>query len=364
MLQLINLSKSFVNEGSEAVHAVHQIHLEIKTGEFFSLLGPSGCGKTTLLRMIVGLESATSGQMLLNGRSIGHLSTQERPFNLIFQRYALFPHLSVFENVAFGLRIKKLAAPEVDRRVRDALNLVSMAHLAERAPETLSGGQAQRVAIARAIVNEPEILLLDEPLSALDQQLREHMQTELKALQKKLGVTFIYVTHDQEEALALSDRIGVMNRGRLEQVDEPRALYCEPQTLFVAQFIGANVILPGDLISVENGHAVVQVGAAIVRTKSVGISTSDRQVWISVRPDLITMTRLDKPSSQEMNELKAVVRGSLFKGLHSELELHLDSGAQVRVSIPQVELPPRLGIGDRVRLGFYPDDAHIFARSQ
>lgn len=238
MLELRAISKTFFGSGVNH-QAVKSVNLTIAKGEFFSLLGPSGCGKTTLLRMLAGFEFPTSGEIVLDGRRIDTLSAQDRPFHLVFQKYALFPHLSVFDNVAFGLRLKKLSESTIQTKVKDVLSLVNMQDFSARYPETLSGGQAQRVAIARAIVNEPQVLLLDEPLSALDQKLREHMQTELKALQKKLGITFIYVTHDQEEALVLSDRVGVMNQGVLEQVSTPHELYNQPQTAFVANFVGS-----------------------------------------------------------------------------------------------------------------------------
>ncbi|MGZ3692306.1 MAG: ABC transporter ATP-binding protein [Pseudobdellovibrio sp.] len=237
MLKLTNISKSYSNDES-ANYVIKNLNLEIKKGEFFSLLGPSGCGKTTLMRLIAGLENLSEGSIELNSQPIHQLGPQKRPFHMVFQKYALFPHLSIFENVAFGLRLKKKSESEIKTLVLEMLELVSLAGFESRFPETLSGGQQQRVALARALVNKPEILLLDEPLSALDLKLRSKMQTELKLLQKKTGITFIFVTHDQGEALALSDRIAVMQGGRIEQLGTPEELYNSPRTLFVADFIG------------------------------------------------------------------------------------------------------------------------------
>ena len=244
MLRVVNISKNFGNQ----TNALNNVSLDVKSGEFFSLLGPSGCGKTTLLRIIAGFETASSGELYWNDLRVDHIRPQSRPFNMVFQRYALFPHLTVFENVAFGLRVKHVDSKSTKGRVENALNLVGLWSHRDRLPETLSGGQAQRIALARAIVNEPKILLLDEPLSALDQKMREYMQTELRELQQRLGITFIFVTHDQEEALALSDRIGVMNNGFLEQVATPEELYERPNTHFVAQFVGSMGSIRGSAI--------------------------------------------------------------------------------------------------------------------
>ena len=254
MLELLNIGKSFSSQT-----ALHGVNLSIAEGEFFSLLGPSGCGKTTLLRIIAGLESATEGKILLNGERVDTLSAAERPFNMVFQKYALFPHMTVAENVAYGLKIKKKSKEEIMVRVNAALSMVEMLSFRDRRPETLSGGQAQRVAIARALVNEPKVLLLDEPLSALDQKLREHMQKELRSLQRHLGLTFIYVTHDQEEALAMSDRIGIMNKGELVQVSSPREVYENPESIFAAQFLGATSLLQGELVEVSQDLATVRL---------------------------------------------------------------------------------------------------------
>lgn len=263
MLELLNIGKSFSSQT-----ALKAVNLSIAEGEFFSLLGPSGCGKTTLLRIIAGLETASAGKILLNGERVDQLDASVRPFNMVFQRYALFPHLTVEQNIAYGLKLKKLSKDEIESRVAEILALVEMSEFRERRPETLSGGQAQRIAIARALVNRPKVLLLDEPLSALDQKLREHMQKELRALQQKLGLTFIYVTHDQEEALALSDRIGIMNKGELVQVNSPREIYENPETIFASQFLGATSLLQGELVEISQDLATVRLGdGSLVRAK-------------------------------------------------------------------------------------------------
>ncbi|WP_374028951.1 ABC transporter ATP-binding protein [Bdellovibrio bacteriovorus] len=255
MLEILNIGKSFSSQT-----ALKGINLSIGEGEFFSLLGPSGCGKTTLLRIIAGLEKPCEGKILFNGQRIDTLSAQQRPFNMVFQRYALFPHMTVGENIAYGLKLKKLHRDQIEAKVAEVLALVDMAEFRDRKPDTLSGGQSQRVAVARALVNEPQVLLLDEPLSALDQRMREHMQKELRALQRKLGLTFICVTHDQEEALALSDRIGIMNHGVLEHVSSPREIYENPETIFAAQFVEAMSCLKGELVEISDDLATIRLG--------------------------------------------------------------------------------------------------------
>jgi spermidine/putrescine transport system ATP-binding protein len=263
MLEILNIGKSFSRQT-----ALKSVNLSIAEGEFFSLLGPSGCGKTTLMRIIAGLESATEGRILLNGERIEHLQAAERPFNMVFQKYSLFPHMTVGENIAYGLKLKKLSKDEIEGRVTEILSLFEMSDFRQRMPETLSGGQAQRVAIARALVNRPKVLLLDEPLSALDQKLREHMQKELRSLQQKLGLTFIYVTHDQEEALIMSDRIGIMNKGELVQVSSPREIYENPETIFASQFLGATSLLQGELVEISQDLATVRLSdGSLVRGK-------------------------------------------------------------------------------------------------
>jgi spermidine/putrescine transport system ATP-binding protein len=243
---LENVVKSF---GS--VRAVDGVSLAVGEGEFFSLLGPSGCGKTTLLRLTAGFEAPDGGEIFVQGRSMAGVAPQGRPVNTVFQNYALFPHLNVFENVAFGLRMKKVARAELERRVEKVMELTHIAELRARMPEQISGGQKQRVALARALVNEPAVLLLDEPLAAIDAKLRGTLQSELRAVQRELGTTFIYVTHDQDEALALSDRIAVMNRGKIVQIGTPQEIYERPRTKFVAEFLGGCNVFAGRLVGTE-----------------------------------------------------------------------------------------------------------------
>src|SRR5690349_8509778 len=259
-IRLANLTKRF-----DDVVAVDDLSLEIEQGRFFALLGPSGCGKTTTLRMIGGFEEPTSGTIELGGRDVSTLPPYRRDVNTVFQSYALFPHLTVYENVAFGLRRKKVRGDELRRRVVTALELVGLAGLERRKPRQLSGGQQQRIALARALVNEPRVLLLDEPLGALDLKLRKEMQIELKSIQQRVGLTFIYVTHDQEEALTMSDRLAVMNNGRIEQVGTPAEVYEKPSTAFVAGFVGVSNILEG-----AASHAVTGTdGAFTVRPEKI-----------------------------------------------------------------------------------------------
>ena len=240
VLSLQNVSKQL---GGKTI--LDDISLDIRKGEFVTLLGPSGCGKTTTLRILAGFLSPDEGSVLLEGRDIASLPPYKRPFNTVFQRYALFPHLDVYDNIAFGLKLQKMPSDEIDKRVRKVLKMVSMTDYEDRDVESLSGGQQQRVAIARALVNQPQILLLDEPLAALDLKMRKDMQIELKEMHRELGITFIYVTHDQEEALTLSDTIVVMNEGKIQQIGTPTDIYNEPQNSFVADFIGESNILNG-----------------------------------------------------------------------------------------------------------------------
>lgn len=241
MIELAEVEKSFAGQV-----VVHPLSLTIKEGEFLTLLGPSGCGKTTILRMIAGFEQPTSGKIMLDGTDLTHLPPNRRDLNLVFQHYALFPHMTVEDNIAFGLKMKKMPPKEQRQRVEEAVTMTQLTPLVKRYPHQLSGGQQQRVAIARAIANKPKVLLLDEPLGALDLQLRKNLQSELKQLQRSLGITFVYVTHDQEEAMMLSDRIVIMNNGQVEQIGTPREIYATPTTLFSATFVGENNIFSRD----------------------------------------------------------------------------------------------------------------------
>lgn len=294
-LTISNISKVFGN-----YKALDNVSLDIKQGEFISLLGPSGCGKTTLLRIIGGFMQPTQGNVVIDGEDITKLSPNKRPLNTVFQNYALFPHMSVLQNVAYGPMRHGVSRQDAEKRAIETLEMVGLAHLATRRPREMSGGQQQRVALARAIVNKPKLLLLDEPLSALDLQLRKHMQLELKQLQMDLGITFIFVTHDQEEAMAMSDRIAVMSAGKIEQVDIGKEIYRKPKTRFVADFIGDANFLPVS----PNGSEVILQGSTshvgVLRPENLHVFTSERDVpsdWISIAANVEALTYVSGTSN-------------------------------------------------------------------
>jgi spermidine/putrescine transport system ATP-binding protein len=290
------------------VEAVANLDLSIADGEFFSLLGPSGCGKTTTLRMIAGFEFPTVGSIRIHGAEMGLQPPNKRPVNTVFQSYALFPHMTLVDNVAFGLRMKKVAQSDVLARAARALDMVQLGHRSEAKPDQLSGGQQQRVALARALVNEPEVLLLDEPLGALDLKLRQAMQVELKELQERVGITFIYVTHDQEEALTMSDRIGVMNEGSLLQVGRPNEIYEHPQSRFVADFIGEINLLPAVVV---DSHTVQLAGGHRVGAETGAPAGSS--VTVAIRPERIGLYDLDEPIPDGTNRIQGkVVRRTYY----------------------------------------------------
>jgi spermidine/putrescine transport system ATP-binding protein len=276
--------------------AVRDFDLDIADGEFVSLLGPSGCGKTTLLRIIAGFEFPDAGRIILDGRDITATPPNKRPVNMVFQRVTLFPHLNVFENIAFGLRLKRVAKEEMRTRVGDALELVRLPGFAERNVQTLSGGQAQRIALARAIVNRPKVLLFDEPLSALDLQIRRELQVELKDIHRELQGTFVYVTHDQEEAMSMSDRVVVMRDGKIIQVGTPVELYRAPSTLFVASFVGNPNVWRGTVASVEDARAVVAVGERRLEAQNpAGALRSGDDVALVLRSEVLTLSKRERP---------------------------------------------------------------------
>jgi len=308
--------------------AVDAVSLTIASGEFLTLLGASGSGKTTTLRMIAGFEPPTAGEVWMDGRPIHQLPPYKRDVNTVFQSYALFPHMSVWDNVAYGLRRRRVAKPEITQRVDAALAMVHLEPLAQRAPRQLSGGQQQRVALARALVNRPRVLLLDEPLGALDLKLRKEMQLELKHLQTQVGITFVYVTHDQEEALTMSDRIALMRGGRIEQVGTPREIYDRPATKYVADFIGETNLLGGQVRSVAGTRATLDVEGqrleAPVPVGSAGV-TAGQAVWLSVRPEVMTLLG-DRPAPPEHNTLEGMVEEGIYAGSLTKLRLRLPSG--------------------------------------
>jgi spermidine/putrescine transport system ATP-binding protein len=306
MLEILDLTKSFDPADPATRAVVDRVSLSIRPGEFFSLLGPSGCGKTTLLRMIAGFERPTSGEIRHRGRRIDLTEPEHRPFNLVFQRYALFPHLTVERNLAFGPRLKRLPVPEIASRVREMLGLVRLEGYEGRRIQTLSGGQQQRVALARALINRPDVLLLDEPLSALDLKLRQEMRVELIELQRRLKHTFVFVTHDQEEALGLSDRVAVMNEGRIEQVGTPREIYERPATPFVAKFIGSINSARGS----GRGGGYALSDGTLAR---VADSALEGGVEILVRPERVRI-RPGAPGAGQANALGGVLNETLFQG--------------------------------------------------
>jgi spermidine/putrescine transport system ATP-binding protein len=304
-VELVDVTKKF---GDDVV-AVDDLDLVIEDGEFFSLLGPSGCGKTTTLRMIAGFEYPTSGSLRIHGQEMGLRPPNERPVNTVFQSYALFPHMTVAENVAFGLQMKKVNKNEASDRVKRVLDQVQLRHRAEAKPKELSGGMQQRVALARALVNEPEVLLLDEPLGALDLKLRQTMQVELKELQTRVGITFIYVTHDQEEALTMSDRIGVMNNGKLLQVGQAEDIYERPSSRFVADFIGDINLIPVEVLGPDR---VKLPGGEEVAAPTSGLG--EGSATLTIRPERLSLYDLDEAIPDGSNRVKARVKRRVYYG--------------------------------------------------
>ncbi len=308
--------------------AVADANFSIGRGEFFSMLGPSGCGKTTTLRMIAGFEQPTSGRLLLEGIDVSHVPPYQRNVNTVFQHYALFPHMSVYDNIAFGPRSKKAAPADIDRRVSEIIEVVRLGQYAQRKPAQLSGGQQQRVALARALVNHPSALLLDEPLGALDLKLRQAMQVELKRIQREVGITFIYVTHDQEEALTMSDRIAVMNEGRVEQIAPPEEIYHAPATVFVANFIGVANLIPAKVNAVKNGQAEVTVAGSQPFQVPVGSweGQSGNTATVTVRPERI---RLEATPTGPNPSVPATVMHVIFQGPVTRCLLKTADGTEI-----------------------------------
>jgi spermidine/putrescine ABC transporter ATP-binding subunit len=323
--------------------AVDNVSLDIEPGEFFALLGPSGCGKTTLLRMLAGLEVPSEGHVLIDGQDMGDIPPNKRAVNMVFQSYAVFPHMTVADNVAYGLKIDRVPQEERDRRVQEALDLVQLGHLAERMPDQLSGGQRQRVALARALVKKPKVLLLDEPLSALDAKLREAMRFELSQLQKKVGITFIMVTHDQDEALAIASRIAVMNKGSIAQLGTPSDLYEFPASRFVADFIGSVNMFEGTLINDKPDEAIVACPELDPHKVHVPHSVPGQEsspVWVAIRPEKMTLHKdADAPPSvPECPPAHNVARGEIkeisYLGDISIYHVLLTNGRLIRISRP------------------------------
>ena len=337
IIELKHVTKTYDN----GFTAVTDFNLEVKQGEFVTFLGPSGCGKTTILRMIAGFESITEGEILLNGEAINDLPPNKRPVNTVFQRYALFPHMNIYDNIAFGLKLKKMDKAEIDNKVRHVLKLVDLEGFEGRKITTLSGGQQQRIAIARALANEPEILLLDEPLGALDLKMRKEMQLELKSMHDRLGITFIYVTHDQEEALTMSDKIVVMSAGKIQQTGLPEDIYNEPKNAFVADFIGESNLFNGIMTGEKTARFC---GADFACVDDIPVGT---QITAVVRPEDVILT------APEEGTVQGTVTSVIFKGMHYEIAV--ESGRNEMV----VQTTQKWKAGDAVGMSVAPDMIHI-----
>jgi len=361
LLSLWNVEKRF-----GTVRAVNGVSLDIRENEFFALLGASGSGKTTLLRMLAGFETPTSGAILLDGKDISRTPPNLRPLNLMFQSYALFPHMTVAQNIAYGLEMERLPKPEIQARVDEILTTIQLSHLAARKPDQLSGGQRQRVALARALVKRPRLLLLDEPLGALDKKLRDSTQRELMDLQRRLGTSFIIVTHDQDEAMTMADRIGVMNHGRLVQVATPRQLYEQPASRWVAEFVGDVNIFEGRIESREDQRLVIachNTGAIVAAAPRQ--SLAGEAVCVAIRPEKMKLSRQGPAEAAikagAINRLEGTVSNLGYLGDISSYGIALDAGATLRVSVTNTA---RVDVddfrpGERVVVWFEPDDCVV-----
>jgi spermidine/putrescine transport system ATP-binding protein len=356
-VRLVQVTKEFGDS-----LAVDHIDLEVHDGEFFSLLGPSGCGKTTTLRMIGGFEQPTSGRIELQGTDVTWLPPYQRHVNTVFQNYALFPHLTIYENVAFGLRRSKVKDAEVKQRVGDMLELVELRGFDRRKPGQISGGQAQRVALARALINRPAVLLLDEPLGALDLKLRKQMQVELKRIQQEVGITFIYVTHDQEAAMTMSDRIAVMNRGKYEQLGDPETLYERPSTRFVAGFLGVSNLLGGTCEGADGAYGTIRLADDSTVRASADQVFGRTSVDVGVRPEKIRLHKEGEPTPDGHNHLDGTVVDASYLGVSTQYIVETRGGPRVMVYEQNIERTTREELwarGDAVHLTWSPDHTFV-----
>ncbi|MDY3869200.1 MAG: ABC transporter ATP-binding protein [Pyramidobacter sp.] len=357
-LSLSSVNKTFVKDG-ETFTAVDNVNLSVTPGEFLTFLGPSGCGKTTTLRMIAGFEVPTSGKIMMEDRDITSMPANERHIGFVFQNYALFPHMKIFDNVAYGLRVRKENPSDISKKVREALGMVGLEKAVDRYPNQLSGGEQQRVALARVLVLRPKLLLMDEPLSNLDAKLRIHMRSEIRRIQQELSLTCLYVTHDQKEALTMSDRIMVMNRGHIEQVGTPMDIYADPSTAFVADFIGQANLISGRLVSAENGFGCFETAGCAVRARlgRQNPPTVGAEALLIVRPENL------KLESSE-NSLPITIENRLFEGDRIDYQARLDgmeNTAPLSMSLPFI---PGTVLADRglaTRASFQPEAAVIIA---
>lgn len=350
-LHLKNLTKRY-----DDFTAVNDLTLTIPAGSFFALLGPSGCGKTTTLRMIAGLEEPTSGEILIGDENIAGLPPYKRPVNTVFQSYALFPHLTIYENVAFGLRRRGIS--DVDKAVKDMLELVELSQLAERKPTQLSGGQQQRVAVARALINKPDVLLLDEPLGALDLKLRRQMQLELKWIQNDVGTTFVHVTHDQEEAMTMADTVAVMNEGRIEQMGSPVEIYENPKTAFVANFLGQSNLFTGTVKGVDDDLLVVDVHGVTLYVPRSKTNITSGKIVIGVRPEKIKVVDLDTPGLPK-NQIVGTISDNAFVGVSTQYVVDSPWGQELSAFEQNVN-PNDLGYkGNKVVLAWEPRNSFV-----
>jgi spermidine/putrescine transport system ATP-binding protein len=368
-VELKQVSKTFTSrQDRQGIAAVVDVDIQIQPGEFFTLLGPSGCGKTTTLRLIAGFETPTRGEVLIEGKLVNQVPPNKRPVNTVFQNYALFPHLNVEQNVAYGLVVKRVPTSERRQRVQEALKMVRMNGLEDRKPVELSGGQQQRVALARALVNRPTVLLLDEPLGALDHKLRKEMQVELKQLQSQVGITFIYVTHDQEEALTMSDRIAVMHQGCVLQIDTPLAIYDEPTCRFVADFIGETNFLTGIVEGFENGVVHLKIARETIQIpRGKNSIHASQAVAIAIRPEKLMLASREhingKTAADNTILLPGILKDAVFLGTDTRYIVELETGENLSVRVQNAgeHGPGEFRRGEPVKVWCEAEDARVLA---